>query len=177
MTVTIDIYPPVKHRKWMKVGAICEVVGEGGTLFRVEQVGEYSLFLESLDGTSHGRESVQKCYRSRKAREAERGGTPRDFKRWWARLTDAQLTALLDTKPPGVLGPWDGTPTLLGRSRRSDHRSYEVVQVWYDDRSRVTPWRWHFEFESGQAETKAAAQKEADKALRKKGWRLRNKKS
>ncbi len=95
-------------------------------------------------------------------------------RKWWASLSDKQLTALLDTKPPGVLGQWDGTPTLLGRTCRRDHRGHAVVEVWYDDRSRATPWRWHFEFESGQANTSEAAQKEADRALRKKGWRLRN---
>jgi hypothetical protein len=94
-------------------------------------------------------------------------------KKWWSSLNDGQLTALLDTKPPGVAGPWESTP--LGRTHRRDHRGFEVVQVWYDDRSRETPWRWQAEmFESGQAKTMKEAQKEADKALRKKGWRLRN---
>jgi hypothetical protein len=102
--------------------------------------------------------------------------TPQAFKRWWASLSDEQLTALLDTSPPGVLGPWEGTP--LGRTCRRDHRNHEVVEVWYDDRSRATPWRWQAAmFESGQAATKVGAQREVDRALRKKGWRLRNKKS
>lgn len=110
--------------------------------------------------------------RTRPRDRTRREGT---YKKWWAGLTDEQLTALLDTKPPGVLGPWESTP--LGRTCRRSHRGHEVVEVWYDDRSRSVPWRWHFEFESGQAKTRAASQKEADKALRKKGWRLRNKKS
>lgn len=245
MTTTIEIYPPVRRRpSWMKVGAICEVMGEGrGNLFRVVEVEDRSLILEDLKGNPQGRESMTKCYRSFKARQAEglakakprkrkpmaamyekaqrcvriarvllgdgapsviienkacalmhlsendlakllagrmtppppSTGRVADFKRWWASLSDEQLTALLDTKPPGVLGPWEDTP--LGRACRFDHRGREGVQVWYDDRSRATPWRWHFEFESGQAKTRAAAHKEADKALRKKGWRLRNTKS
>lgn len=96
-------------------------------------------------------------------------------KEWWASLSDEQVIAALDTMPPGVLGPWVVYPTgRAGRQLLGNHRGYEPVHVWCDDRNGIKPWRWRFDFESGQARTRELAQKEADTALKKRGWRLQD---
>jgi hypothetical protein len=92
MTTVIDLYPPAKKKAWMKVGAFCEVRGEGSEVFRIDGVEDRTLYLVKLNGYDQGRESMTKCYRTWRSRQAEKDWPIRE--RALAKLTKEEKRVL-----------------------------------------------------------------------------------
>ena len=60
----IDIYPPCERPDWVHVGVLCNVYGEAHDVFRISQVLNNRVILETKNGKyCHGAESFTKLHR------------------------------------------------------------------------------------------------------------------